>query len=210
MSTPRKLLLALCVTAATLAFTAFNASAAPGPIHFINEDTLEHCDASIGNCDVHIASVTPTTIVRVIAGVEQLISSCTDEFEATLDENPFGSAIHNQSLTGPVGVCTTRPCDQAGLTEWPIHSGLETAPNEGGLRLRFCLVSTLDGITPFPCEINVQVVEEGDHDYELRANGVPTGSHCVLGPVTEAEVFGHWVIEDNGPPFEDIEIIHEA
>jgi hypothetical protein len=207
MTTPRKLLLALCVTITALAFTASNASAAPGPIHFINEDTLEHCEAVLSNCNVHIASVTPTSIVGVVNGIETLITQCTDEFHAVLDEDPVGGFIHEQQVTGPPGVCTFLPCHQTGLTEWPIHSSFETAPNETGMRLRFCMLNATGG--PTPCEINVHVIDEGDHQYEFRANGVATGSHCILQPGVELEVFGHWITENDGT-FDDIEIIHEG
>jgi hypothetical protein len=212
MSIARKLLL-LCVAAvAAMALAAPSASAAPGPIHFINENTLEHCEVADANCNVHIESESPTTLVRVINGVEQPISQCTDEFHALLDEAPETSFIHEQQLTGPAGVCNSRPCITEGETEWPVHSGVETAPNEGGMRLEFCIIGASGDVH---CEINTHVIEEPvppapEHQYEFRANGVPTGSHCTIAPGVEVEVFGHWLTEADSPPYDEIEIIHEG
>jgi hypothetical protein len=213
MRITRKLLL-LCATAiAAMALAAPNASAEPGPIHFINEDTLEPCEAVLNNCNVHIESESPTTLVRVINGVEQPITQCTDEFHARLAEDPLGSFIHEQQLTGAPGVCNLAPCTTEPEREWPIPSGAETAPNEGGMRLEFCIIGASGDVH---CEINTHVIEETSppapaHQYEFRANGVPTGSHCTIAPGVEIEVFSHWIIE-NDPleDFDDIEIIHEG
>jgi len=213
----RKLVLAVTMTLAAMAFLASSASAQS--IEVVNEDTGLHCPDAIveetghdisGGCVVHgISEVNANTFAHIGGGGELLTSSCETELTAHVGEQGgYIDVDANTIVENESGGCPIEPCDEpaTGTTphadlEWPIGGAVEYGAARETLFATFCIRShaTSEGAGQ-PCTVGVDVTLEDPvtHQYELRAIEEP----CMENPIVELS--GHWVGDDEG----DLELNH--
>ncbi|NLT07385.1 MAG: hypothetical protein GXY03_13900 [Solirubrobacterales bacterium] len=212
-----------------LLLLAFGAPAASAQaVEMSNETTGEHCsdvtmvghEPAGASCTVRIVSERPYTLWLHNGMAEVAFSGCSTEFEAAFNEDGDGY-IYNQVLTPEGGACGREPCDEgeAGSTPhkslaWPVS----LSESGGGLVLAwtFCLYAhssdpATEGTAGTPCQVNVLVTDEGNHDWEVgtpamdqNGNG---GAPCTnLGGAVEWD--GHWLVERNENHPDSFEVEH--
>jgi hypothetical protein len=202
MRLARKLFILAAMTMAAMALTAGSASA----VEVSNEANGVHCTAVTidehhavsGGCRVEATSeVGQPTQVQAFNGMTFVtISTCADHFEAAIGEDGTGylyQAVTSQSGTAP---CTRTQCDESHLAEHHPHALIPwplTVESTSSMEITFCLrdVNAEEGTAGTTCHTNVDITDDGDHQYEFRATGAPGSGSCEnLGG--GARVIGHW------------------
>lgn len=203
MRVAHKLLVAAVVA---LVAVAFGASPASAQVEVSDEATGAHCGAVTldedhnvsGGC--RIRAVTEIeTLVRAFVPTFGFItvSTCEELFEAAIGEDGTGylySAIHAQHEGSS---CTSVQCDEAdhALRPWPF-----TVESTGRMRLYYCVrnyTNTSEGDAGMVCYTTMDLVDDGNHQYELRATGAAGDASCGF----DTRIIAHWnVVPDAGHP----------
>lgn len=203
MRIARKITL-LCLTAlAAMAFAATSASAVE-PVELTDEHTGASCDP----CLVHVVGES-----ELHAGGVFRISTCEDEFLATLDSSGSGFVHHYANVATHAGFdCTRQNCNEVGEavgeSEWDATGAEEVGVNEVALTVRFCLdaKSNPDG-TGLHCDapVHVEEVPADSHHY------VFTVEHLCPTPSGDVLVSGLWETEavaDEAQGEDEVEFVH--
>jgi hypothetical protein len=201
MRIARKLALLCLVAIAAMAFAASTASADEA-ITVSNEETGAACNP----CVLHVVGESRLDAFHVVA-----VSSCRDEFKATILNNGTGSIFHDGTGTDSASPgCTREQCENDDGTEepWNFRSE-EIGPNTVELNVAFCL-SPVDMSAKGHCaNLIIPVTEEGtapeDHRYMFDVN-----TECTISG-TPVEIEGHWDAETVHTPANEneVEFVHQ-
>lgn len=192
-----------------LAIVAAFALAGPASaqIEVTEEATGNHCSAVSlsghtvsGGCVVaaQTEAGAPATLSAHIPGSgESVFSVCDNSFGGHVQETGHGF-IDNQSLSG--ASCALTPCQEAGAVNkpWPLY--MHEFANQLSLVTSFCVNSPAGESV---CSVDLTIVDDGDHAYEVRNRAVATGSRCSQNPAVS--LAGHWIFSGGTA----IEIAHE-
>jgi hypothetical protein len=189
----RKLVLLAVMALAALALSASTAMAQED-VEIQTEPGGDHCSEP---CQIHVTSVTPSSLGAFVGETQvQVISSCTDEFLATLDEDGEGFIHTYENNKGQIGgeACTRQNCDDAGddESEWDTH--LSEAAGAGNANVRFCL-ETAPGAANVHCTANIAITEDVSVTHRYVFNAV--NEHCgFVSPGVEVRLNGQWATEN--------------
>jgi hypothetical protein len=185
-----KLFLLAATAIAAMALSASSA-AATSPVEVVVEGGVEHCDVSVGNCDLHVVGESHLTHPNPLVGI---ISRCQDEFTATFDEDGSGT-VTGQSLANKSGSdipCNSVPCPGSQpYNAWPISGAEETAASTIEATVTFCLGQDA-GVQ---CPADVIITEPSAHQYAFST--VTTCPNLI-------RVEGNWTAEGDT----DVEFQH--
>jgi hypothetical protein len=207
MRIARKLVLLCAMALAAMALAASTASAQEEEVR-ITSEVGAHCDP----CIVHAVGEADLEFFGIP------VSTCEDEFEAELYENPEihlpdqepgeqGHVIDYDNNAATSTQCTRINCNGVGEaaaeSEWEMDELGETGPNEGHFHVDFCLDNKNNpngtGVHCPSAEIHIEEEESENHHYIVSADHVcPSGVH----------VIGEWNTEVDPTEHEEIEIVH--
>ena len=200
MRSPTRLALLALTTLAALALTAPAASAQHEEVEVLNEHVqgMSHCNP----CQVLVESTTQTTFTAHVSGFEFVQIVCNDTFEVEIYENGEGH-IPEGSITLSGAGCPKEACTAAPEDTWPLHLE-EFGPGDVRMGIRLCLQNIGDPTTAQHCDLTVDINDLGNHHYEFNSPDRPCG-----GPSpAQLEVTGHWIIHENAPEHNDVELVH--
>jgi hypothetical protein len=199
MQLSHKLMLLAMTTIAALALAATTASAQE-PIE-IQDELGAHC----GNiCDLHLVGTGPTSWAAYFGGTPvAVITSCNDEFVASLDENGVGfiHTYENDAATSPSCIRVNCASEEG---EWPTRLE-EHAPGDERAHFEFCLSPENDPTTETHCEMEIDIDTPDPldpHHYLFNA----LNEHCGFvpnNPNLEVRLNGQWESENA-----DWELVH--
>jgi hypothetical protein len=196
----RKLVLLAAMALAALALTATSASAQE-PIE-IQTELGEHCG---GICDLHVVGTAPSNLSAYFGGTPvAVISSCNDEFVASLDENGVGYIHTYENDAAASATCTRVNCASETESEWPTRLE-EFGPGDERAHVVFCLSPETDPSTETHCEVEIDIDAPdplNPHHYLFNA----VNEHCGFvpnNPNLEVRLNGQWESENT-----DWELVH--
>jgi hypothetical protein len=189
------------IVAASAAALAFGASSAAGQVEVTDEATGGHCTAVTldanhnvsGGCRIEaISEPAQPTQVQAFNGMTFVtVFTCGEHFEAAIGEDGTGYIYHAVHTSHGGDPCMRTQCDEAdhALIPWPL--ALESASN---MEFTFCLrnVTSGEGDPGTPCHTNIDITDDGVHNYEFHANGTTSGSCENLGG--GVRIIAHWNI----------------
>ena len=190
MRIARKIMLLAVMALAAMALAAASASAQETAVEVDHEPSGANCDP----CDIHIEGESRITTESGIP-----VSRCQDEFEGVLFHNGTGEITWNGVSDVVSPACNTTNCTiTPGEDHWPINGLGEPAAGAEHITVHFCL-QPLGSMTEIHCEAEVDIVNDGLHDYEF--NLPPT--ECAPNRL----VSGEWEIEDEDI-HDAVELVH--
>jgi hypothetical protein len=210
----------LLVVAAVAAMAAASPTLAQTEVEVSNEPGGVHCDPVMmrdeghgisGGCWLHATSLGAVVLLQN----EVPVTSCLNEFEARVDEFGHGYIYNNQwteTPAPPISCIWTACTDSSGQEEGEFQIDEPSGPNTEieRLTLELCVAGIFSG-SKLRCELEVDIVDLGDHDYRLATSQLAGGTHC-HAPAGLVSWRGAWDLEDGGsehPDAERIEIHHE-
>jgi hypothetical protein len=210
----RRFALAVGVSISVIAGFGDGAPASAQSLEITDEATGEHCarvglqvDGVKGGCLLHVKSERSLTILKMVFGIEAVVTDCAAESHIRVDEDGEGYFV-NQQLTGPD--CTRQPCREGdGFEVWPVDmemgrpdDGPEESPAATNSRLRtmLCFFSELDRPrTEEHCAIDLGFkFDEPSHSYELGHSGALRIQGIASASDFACEFVGHLLIEAGG------------